>query len=263
MRKICVINQKGGVGKTTTTVNIAHGLAKEGRRVLIIDFDPQGNVSNCLATRPGKTIYNFLIESVPIEQCIQKINNNLFVLPANETLTKAEFMLAGESARETFLTRKLAKFQGFDYVFIDCPPSLGLLNQNALLYADESIIPTSTDELGFDALNKMEVAIDTMNNVFGHKMKVSAIVPTMYDARLKNCKVVLTEIQNKYYQIVTNPIRTNSKLREAPKDRVSIFEYDKYGRGSKDYKKVVEFIMHQEESEPMNLEDSSEGVKIL
>lgn len=246
MRKICIINQKGGVGKTTTAVTLAKGFADAGRRVLVVDLDPQGNVSNCLATKPGKDIYNFLVEGVPVEHCLQCVDENLWVLPSKETLTKAEMILAGEPFRETMLKRKLAALKGWDYILLDCPPSLGLLNQNALLYADEAIIPTSTDVLGLDALNKMVEAIDTVNDVFGHHLAVTAIVPTMFDARLKICREMLNELQSAYYEKVTSPIRINSKLREAPKKRQAIFQYDKRSRGAKDYRFVVDFLLDQE-----------------
>lgn len=246
MRKICIINQKGGVGKTTTTMNLAKGFANNDKRVLVIDFDPQGNVSECLGVRAGKGIYEFLIEDAELEECVRPIETNLHVLSARETLTKAELILAGESSRETYLKRKLSDLRGYDYILLDCPPSLGLLNQNALIYADEAIIPTSTDTLGVEALAKMLDAIETINDVFGHSLRVAAIVPTLYDARLKTCRESLVMIQNAHYELVTEPVRTNSKLRESPKFKKSIFEHARSSRGAKDYRAVVDFILHQD-----------------
>lgn len=246
MRRICIINQKGGVGKTTTTVSLAKGLADRGQKVLVIDFDPQGNVSNCLPVKGGLDVYSFLVDHKNFDECVHEVEKNLHVMPSCETLTKAELILAGEQAREMYLKRELGSLDGYDFVLIDCPPSLGLLNQNALLYADEAIIPTSTDALGLDALQKMLTAIDTINDVFGHELKVTAIVPTMHDARLKQCKHVLADIQNRYYAHVTPPIRTNSKLREAPKSGKSIFDYAKSSKGAKDYNSVIDFILEQQ-----------------
>ena len=253
MRKICIINQKGGVAKTTTTINLATGLAQKGKRVLILDLDPQGNVSDCLGVKQGKGMFDFLIEEEDLGLCIHAHSPNLHILPARENLTKAEFILSGESARETYIKRKLANLRGYDYILIDCPPSLGLLNQNALLYASEAIVPTSTDALGVDALGKMLDAIETINDVFGHKLVVSAIVPTMYDSRLKTCREHLNTIQNKYYEIVTQAIRVNSKLREAPQHEKSIFTYAKSSNGAKDYAEVVQFIHQQEKSDEEKL----------
>ena len=252
MRKICIINQKGGVGKTTTTVTLAHGLAQT-RRVLVIDFDPQGNSTECFGVSDEEGVYDFLIEDKDFRSCIQIVNRNLHVLPAKENLTKAELMLAGESSRETFLKRKLKNIEGYDYILLDCPPSLGLLNQNALLYADEALIPTSCDSLGLDAVQKMTDAIETINDVFGHKLSVCAIVPTLYDARLKTCREHLGLLQNTYYQLVTEPVRSNSKLRELPKSPKSIFEYAKSSNGAKDYRKVLTFVYHQDASDEERL----------
>lgn len=246
MRRICIINQKGGVGKTTTTINLAAGLARLGRKVLVIDFDPQGNVSNCLAVPDAMGIYEFLIEDRDFDECRHAVMENLWVMPADERLTKAELILAGEPAREAFLKRKLANVIGFDYVLIDCPPSLGLLNQNALLYAEEAVIPTSTDPLGLDAARKMIEAIETMNDVFGHELRVAAIVPTLYDARLKSCRASLHTLQEQYQTLVTDPVRTNSKLREAPKAGKDIFLYARSSRGAQDYTHVVSFLASQE-----------------
>lgn len=246
MRKICIINQKGGVGKTTTTITLARGLANAGRCVLIIDMDPQGNIAECMGLKEGKDLYDHLIDGKALADCVREIDEHLTVLPCHENLTKAELILAGETARETYLKRKLTGIKGFDYVLLDCPPSLGLLNQNALLYADEAIIPTSTDALGADAVGKMIDAIESMQDVFGHRITISAIVPTLYDARLKTCREFLTQIQNTYYEKVTEVIRANSKLRETPQVKKSIFEHARSSNGGKDYKKVVEFVMQQE-----------------
>jgi chromosome partitioning protein len=250
MRKICMINQKGGVGKTTTTVTLAKGLAKAGKKVLVIDLDPQGNVSTCLNIDQEVGIYEFLIEERDFDDCKYRVEETLWVMPSRENLTKAELILSGESARESFLKRRMENIVGFDYVLIDCPPSLGLLNQNALLYADEAVVPTSTDALGKAALIQMLDAIETINDVFGHTLKCSAIIPTMYDARLKTCRQHLDEIRTRHYDLVTDPVRMNSKIREAPKAGKSVIESAKYSRGAKDYKKVIDFIANQELAPP-------------
>ncbi len=246
MRKICIINQKGGVGKTTTTVSLATGLAAAGRNVLVIDLDPQGNIATCLGLPPGKTVYHFLVEGRSFAECIQRAGEHLYVLPSTEALTKAELILAGEQSRETFLKRKMKEVKGYDYILIDCPPSLGLLNQNALIYADEAIIPTSTDPLGVDALRKMTEAIATINDLFGHDLKIGSVIPTMYDARLRTCQESLAAIQERHYERVTSPVRVNSKLREAPKHGQAIFAYAKSSNGAKDYRSVLQFVQQQE-----------------
>lgn len=247
MRKICIINHKGGVGKTTTAVNIAAGLAREDKHVLIIDLDPQGNIETCLSTDPAKKdMYDFLIEGADINECKTKLGKNLDVIKSRETLTKADILIAGEEGKESILRRKLENVTDYDYIILDCPPSLGLLNQNAMLFATEAIIPVGCDVLGFHALKKMILAVQQMNKVFGHELAVSKIVPTMFDIRNNICKETLNQMRNDYYELITDPIRTNSKLREAPKARKSIFSYAKRSRGAEDYRKLVKTIIRDE-----------------
>lgn len=246
MRKICVINQKGGVGKTTTVVNLAYGLSKAGKKTLIIDLDAQGNVSTCLGTRSDHDIYEVLIDNLNPTACIKNVSENLDLISSKETLTKAEMILVGEQNREMVLRRKLAPITGYDFVLLDCPPSLGLLNQNAMLYADEIVIPTSTDALGLVGLKNMTQAINTLNNVFGHKLRVSKIIPTLYDLRNKVCKNAYNDLTKQYGELVTNPIHMSSKLKEAPQYGQPIFVYDKAGRATKDYQHLVDNILGKE-----------------
>ena len=246
MRKICVINQKGGVAKTTTVVNLAYGLATGGKRVLVIDLDAQGNVSTCFGTRSDHDIYEVLVDNLNPTACIKNVAPNLDLISSKETLTKAEMILVGEHNREMVLRRKLAPISGYDFVILDCPPSLGLLNQNAMLYADEIFIPTSTDELGLVGMRNMTEAISTLNNVFGHNLKVTKIVPTLYDARNKVCKSALAQLKKDFSEVVTNPIHMSSKLKEAPKFGKPIFLYDKSGRASKDYQQLVDIVLGKE-----------------
>ena len=190
MRKICIINQKGGVAKTTTTISIAAGLSRKGKKVLILDLDAQGNIGVALKSQSMKDMYDFLLNGSDIRECVTHMGDNLDIITSKETLTKAEFIMVGEQNREFILKNKLNDIKGYDYIIIDCSPSLGLLNQNALIAADEAIIPTSTDVLGFHALKKIILAIDSLNNVFEHECKVSKIVPTMHDQRLNVCKEI-------------------------------------------------------------------------
>lgn len=245
MRKICVINHKGGVGKTTTTINLAQGLGRAGRRVLVIDLDPQGNVAQCLGIEFTFDVYDYLIHEKPIERCIYH-EKDFDVMPTRETLTKAEMILAGEQSRETFLRRKLDSIADYDYVLLDCPPSLGLLNQNALLYATEAVVPTATDALGVQALRNMMEAVETINEVFDHALTVSIVVPTLYDARVRTCKEALADIHSIAYERVSAPIRTNAKLREAPRFQRTILDHDHRSRGAQDYQLVIEMLLQQE-----------------
>jgi len=247
MRKICIINQKGGVGKTTTTVNLAAGLSRNGKKVLIIDLDPQGSVATCIKQETTKNLYHILVENADIKECINHIGMNLDVINSDYNLAKAEQILIGEPARESILTRKFGELDEYDYILLDCPPSLRLLTQNALYFANEAIIPVSTDVLGYDGLIKMIQVITDFNKVFNHNLVVTKIIPTMFDVRNNICKEFLDRMYAEFTcYLTTVPIRVNTKLKEAPKAKVSIFTYDHKSSGAEDYWKIVKSVIADE-----------------
>lgn len=246
MRKICIVNQKGGVGKTTTTINIATGLADRKKRVLILDLDAQGNVGTSLCVHSETNMYHMLVEDAKPEDCIVNVNEYLDVIPSDKTLSHAELTLNGVASRETVLKRAMQDVNNYDYVIIDCPPTINLLNQNALVYSTEAFIPVATEYLALDALKKITATIDEMNKLFKLKLKITAIIPTMYDKRVKSCMETLVEIKKGFNGTVTHPIRVNSKLKDAPKKGQSIYEHAKYSRGAKDYRKLVDFVIAKE-----------------
>lgn len=246
MRKVCVINQKGGVAKTTTTVSIAAGLSRKGKKVLILDLDAQGNIGVSLKTQGVKDMYDFLINGCDHRECITHLGENLDIITSKETLTKAEFILVGENNRENILNSKLQEIKGYDYIIMDCSPSLGLINQNALLASNEAWIPTTMDVLGFTALKKIILAIDSLNDVFEHDCTVSKIIPTMFDKRQKMAKEIHGKITNDYYEIVAEPIRVCSKLKEAPSKGQSIFKYAPKSTAAADYQRLVNSILQDE-----------------
>lgn len=262
MRKICIINQKGGVGKTTTAINIAAGLSRHGKKVLIVDFDAQGNIATSLNLKGEKDIYNVMTENADIDQCKKYLGQNLDVISSRETLTKTEVLLAKIPNKEYVLRKKLRSLKGYDYVLIDCPPSLGILNQNALLYSQEAFIPVSTDFLGYDALIKMTKVIEAINSHFDHNIKITKVIPTMYDRRNKLCRNYLDKIRSQFYEITTNPIRVNSKLKEAPEHGMSIFSYDKSSRGAKDYLEVVRMVLNEEKKILASYEEEEEELQL-
>lgn len=243
MRRIAVVSQKGGVGKTTTTVNLAAGLAKKGKKVLILDLDPQGNVSTCFFASNKKNMYHLLVDDEDPKNCIFNVTDFLHIIPSDKMLAKAELSLSGMPSRETVLKRRMENITNYDYVIIDCPPSLSLLSQNALTYAKEAFIPVATEYLSIDALRKTNQTIDEINELFSHKLKISAVIPTMYDKRIKSGIKALAEIKKGYNGLVTDPIRINSKLKEAPEKGVSVFDFAKSSRGAKDYMKLVEKVI--------------------
>lgn len=185
---IAVVNQKGGVGKTTTTLNLATAFSTLGKKILVIDFDPQGNATTGLGIiEKGKTSgsYEVLIGKVPFQYAYISTNiPNLYILPANIHLSGAEVELVGIKNRERLLRDALKNLDDFQYVFIDCPPSLGLLTLNALVAADSVLIPLQCE---FYALEGLSQILSTLNHVRGHvnpRLKLQGVVLTMFDARM-------------------------------------------------------------------------------
>ena len=243
MRTICVINQKGGVGKTTTAINLAAGLSRKDQKILLIDLDPQGNINTSLKLNAQYDIYDAMTGKQDINACIFNVAKNLDAITAKENLTKAEFYLASQPNSRLILKNLLERIDNYDFIIVDCPPSLGVLNQNAMAFCKEALIPVCTDFLGFDALQKMEIVLKKINKSYDHNIRITKIVPTMFDSRNKICKEILGKIVETYNGLSTPPVRVNSKLKEAPKYGKSIFSYARSSNGAKDYKKVVDEVL--------------------
>lgn len=240
------MNHKGGVGKTTTAINMAAGLSRKDKRVLLIDLDPQGNIDLSLKVEADHDLYDALTGKVVLTNCIVQLAKNFDVISSKETLAKAEYYLYRQDESKMMLKDLFSQLQGYDYIIIDCPPSLGILNQNALAFCKEVFVPTSTDFLGFDALQKMTEIVKEINKAYGNSAKITKVIPTLFDKRNKICKQTIAEILNEFGEITSTPIRMNSKIKEAPKYGKSIFKYAKSSNGAKDYGQLIEEVVGME-----------------
>ncbi|MBT4541096.1 ParA family protein [Candidatus Woesearchaeota archaeon] len=260
MRKICIINQKGGVGKTTTTVNLGAGLSRKNRRVLLIDLDPQGHISTCFNDQSHKDMYDFLIENAHISECIKSLGTNFDMITSKESLTSAEVQIHQMDNKEGLLKRKLNEFNDiikkYDYILIDCPPSIGILAQNGILASTEAIIPTTCDYLGYSSTKTMIGFIEHLGEKYDHDISVTKIVPSMFDSRCQESNDILMHVMNDYYEKVADPIRNTSKIKEAPKCGQSIFKYAKTSSGAEDYQRLVNSVIYDERK--YKIEDRAE-----
>ncbi len=246
-RRIAILNQKGGTGKTTTAVNLAAGLAERARDVLLIDTDAQGNVGVSLGVNGEKSLYHVLVDGVEPTDAAVPVRKHLEVVTSDATLAAAEIWLAHQpiEARSKILSKRLnlmAVSRRYDYVIIDCGPSLNLLNQNALSYADEVIIPVTCDYLALVGVKQVLRTIKDVERHLGHAVRISAVLPTFYDGRTRLARDVLESLQGHFKHKCLEPVRLNTRLAEAPSHRKTIFEYAPTSHGAADYNRVVDWV---------------------
>ncbi|WP_314859017.1 ParA family protein [uncultured Corynebacterium sp.] len=244
-RRLAISNQKGGVGKTTTTVNLAAGLARNGLKILVVDLDPQGNASTALGVehREGTvSSYELLLGACTPEQVIQRstANGNLFCIPATIDLAAVEIELVSKVRREYRLRDALSpefiKEAGFDYVFVDCPPSLGLLTTNALNAVEEVLIPIQCEYYALEGVNQLLKYITMVQHQLNPQLHISAILLTMFDGRTKLAEEVSADVRNTFGSLVLrNRIPRSVKVSEAPGFGQTVLDYDPGSRGSMAY----------------------------
>ena len=246
---ISVVNQKGGVGKTTSTVNLSSYLAALGKYVLVVDIDPQANATSSLGLRPERVatnLYHSLINGILPEEIIQK--TNLFgydILPSSPDLAGANIELVSTDGREFKLYEALRKIRtNYDYIFIDCPPSLGLLTLNGLVAADEIIIPVQCEYFSLEGLGQLLRTIELVQENLRKEVKVKGALMTLYDRRNRLARQVLKEMERNFPGHVFNAIIPRCvRLAEAPGFGKTIFQYDPRSKGAKAYRQLAQEII--------------------
>ncbi len=251
-RILSIVNQKGGVGKTTTTVNLATALAAVGKRVLIIDFDPQGNASTGVGIEPGDrnlTSYDLVLNDISIEESTKKTAvPNLFVVPATIDLTGAEIEMVSLLKREYRLKTAIENCKDYyDYILIDCPPSLGLLTLNALTASNAVLIPLQTEFYALEGLSHLMRTIKLVQGSLNPELNIQGIVLTMYDRRNKFTEQIERDVREYFGdQVYQSVIPRNIRMSEAPSHGKPALIYDMHCAGSKAYIALASELLKRE-----------------
>ncbi|WP_243374518.1 AAA family ATPase [Geotalea sp. SG265] len=253
MSRIALINQKGGVGKTTTTVNLGAALAKKGKKVLLIDLDPQAHLTLSLGIGVGdaeplkNTIYDVLRGDCTVKEAIRKRGGDdpLWVLPASLDLSGAEIELSGVAGREFLLREAMEGVSGYDFILIDCPPSLGLLTLNSLTFAHHIYIPLQVEFLALQGMAKLLEIVELVKKRLNKSLEISGVIATRYDHRKKLNREVVETVRGFFKEkLFSTLIHDNIALAEAPSHSKTIYEYKPDSVGAIDYldlaKEVIE-----------------------
>ena len=253
-RIIAIANQKGGVGKTTTAINLSASLTESGKKVLTIDMDPQGNTTSGLGIDKNQienTVYEMILEELPTEECIQpSIMEGLDVIASNINLSGAEVELISLENKEFLLKDKVEKLKSeYDYIIIDCPPSLNLLTINAMTTADTVLVPIQCEYYALEGLTQLMNTIDLIKERLNPKLEIEGVVFTMFDGRTNlSLQVVENVKENLDRNIYKTIIPRNVRLAEAPSYGMPINMYDKRSTGAEAYRLLAEEVINYSET---------------
>ncbi|OGX28183.1 MAG: hypothetical protein A2705_01955, partial [Omnitrophica WOR_2 bacterium RIFCSPHIGHO2_01_FULL_52_10] len=255
MRTIAIANQKGGCGKTTTAINLAAALGRNGRRVLLIDLDPQAHASLGLNVESQDSIYNVISRLTPcklrLESIIKRVENSFDIVPSNILVGTLEQELADEIGRELKLSEVIAPVkENYDYILIDCAPSLGILTVNALRASDELLIPVETSRFSIQGVEHLLDIVTLVRDRLNHAIQCRVLI-TMFDSRLRHSFAMLETFRRKFSELLFDTIvHTNVKLKESAVMGQTVAVYDKYSRGTKDYFTLAKEIICAEKKQP-------------
>jgi chromosome partitioning protein len=243
MRKIAIVGFKGGIGKTTTCVNLGAGLVHRGRRVLLVDTDTQANLSISLGIRDYQhSLADVLMRKIAAQDCVLTARENLDLLPSSLALFKAEQRIVLEMAREELFVELFTGLDGYDYQLLDCAPSVSLLTINAVAYVEEVYIPVSMEMLALAGMRQFMIYLRSISRMLGKNASVRLIIPTFYDPRRRISGMVLRTLISEFGSRVTQPMRVDTLLSEAPGAGKTIFEYARRSRGARDYARLAALV---------------------
>lgn len=251
MRKIAIINQKGGSGKTTTTVNLASALAEKNKRVLVIDIDPQASTSQWFGcTTLEKGLMRVFLDGVSLSSVVMPTHvEKVSIIPSSSWLIGLEKALANEVGAESILKQRLQSLPtgSYDYILIDCPPTLGILTINALTACGEVLVPVEARIMAVNGLVQLLQTIDIVKSRLNSALKIAGILLCRVDMRTRHSKEVMDELRNKFSSLVyAAHIRENIRLSEAPSFTQPIHQYDTESNGAKDYRALAQEVIEQE-----------------
>jgi len=246
---LAVVNQKGGVGKTTTAVNLASYLAESGKKTLLVDFDPQANATSGVGLKPDLikySVYHLLVDPNCLEKVLHpSVYDNLHVIPASKELAGAQIELVSQVSRETRLKERLDPLRGYyDYIIIDCPPSLGLLTVNCLVAADKAIIPVQCEYYALEGIAGLIQTLTQIKHHFNSELEIGGIVLTMYDRRTTLNRQVVDNTRRFFKDLVFDTIvPRNVRLSEAPSHGIPISLYNPHSTGALAYKNLAQEVI--------------------
>ena len=250
-RTIVIANQKGGVGKTTTAINLSASLAESGKKVLLIDMDPQGNSTSGLGIEKDEkeyTIYELLLGECSIEDCLsESICKDLIVVPSNINLAAVEIELIGTDGKEFILRDSVSSIKDkYDFILIDCPPSLNVLTINAMCTADTVLVPIQCEYYALEGLSQLMHTIELVKERLNPDLEIEGVVFTMYDARTNLSLEVVENLNQNIYKTI---IPRNVRLAEAPSYGMPITKYDTKSTGAESYRMLAEEVIHRGEEQ--------------
>lgn len=254
-RTIVIANQKGGVGKTTTAINLSASLAELGQKVLVVDMDPQGNTTSGLGVEKDEkeyTVYELLLGECSIEDCLtESVCENLTVVPSNINLSAAEIELIGTEDKEFILRDAVSSIKNnYDFILIDCPPSLNVLTINAMCTADTVLVPIQCEYYALEGLSQLMHTIELVRERLNPNLEIEGVVFTMYDARTNLSLEVVENVKSNLNQnIYKTIIPRNVRLAEAPSYGLPITKYDARSSGAESYRLLAEEVIHRGEED--------------